>query len=49
MCEAEGGDCGKLENKVGPVTGYTVPARRQTGHLGIWVLCCQIFLGFPEK
>ena len=33
MCEAEGGDGGKLENKVGPVTGHTIPARHR---LAIW-------------
>lgn len=50
MCEAEGGDCGKLENKVGPVKGEAAPAQpQQTGHLGIWILCCQIFWGFKRS
>ena len=33
MCEAEGGDCGKPENKVGPVTGHTT----LLGHSRPWL------------
>lgn len=35
MCEAEGGDCGKLENKVGPVKGEAAPAQPQQT-VAIW-------------
>lgn len=37
----QGRSCFRIHN--------TCSATADCGHLGTWVLCCQIFLGFPEK